>query len=361
MDEKARALLAQLGITGQNVVKLPTGEFTGGGFVGPLVAAHLYRLGIEGPEQQIEGVATAQPMGDWGFAYYFRDRETANAAAKARSLYDASAVHRIELATRQVIASQETIAKLLGQGESRGFGERITGEVQVRTVQSKKYRHEWQLIGFPCLVSAAARLMGYDAEMFDISELRNQDTVYTDELFAKLCGNPDAKKGDEDYYTESVYWKQRASLWKQLGEDDPLKCHTKDQSSKFSTESDALDACLTLALSSWSQPIYGRIRLVSDPRVDAVSGDWRLNLGVVTDLYKSQAEAAEAAGQENGQGESATAGPSLPSGYVALGDGGMEVWKGELERTKAMPPAVAAQQVGADVAEVLAWREHLGL
>ena len=182
MDEKARKLLEQLGITGPAVV-LPTGEFTGGGFVGQLMAAHLYRVNIEGEEQVIDGVVATNNMGEWGYSYYFKDQDKAKAAAKAAQLKykTASAVHRIEMETRSVIAKPETLAKLLGQGESKGFGEVITGEVAVRTVTSKKYRHEWQLIAFPCIVSAAARLFSYDVEPFDISELRGQDAVkFTD-------------------------------------------------------------------------------------------------------------------------------------------------------------------------------------
>lgn len=363
--QSAKDILASLGITGQNVVKLPTGEFTGGGFVGPLMAGHFHSTGIEGELIENSGAATVQGMGDWGNRYYFVDKAVADAFAKDNGAqYDSSATHRIELGTRSVIASQEQIAKLLGEGDTRGFGEVISGEVAVRTLSSKKYRHEWQLVGFPAIVHAAARLFGFEVPDFDISELRNQDTAFTDELFAKLCGNPDAKAGDEDHYTESVYYKQRAAIWAALGEPDPTKCHVTAEGTKWSTESAQLDACFQIALSSWSAPIWGRLRLVADPRVDAVSGNGnRLSLGIVTDLYASESAAREAAGDDDGAGTSAPsapAGPQVPDEYAGL-DNALDIWKGELERTKAMPPAVAAGQVGVDVSHVLVWREHLGL
>ena len=365
MDEKARAILASLGITGENVVQLPTGEFQGGGFVGPLMSAHLYRVNIEGEEQPIAGVVSTESMGTWGFAYYFDNRDIANAAAKERGLYNASAVHRIEMVTRNMICTEEMRAKLLGQGESRGFGEVISGEVQVRTVTSKKYRHEWQLIGFPSLVSAVARVLDYDVEPFDVSELRNQDTVYTDELFAKLFGSPDAKKGDEDYYTESTYWKQRAALWASLGESNAMVCHTKAMGTKYSTESELLDACFTAALSSFSEPIYGRFRLVADPRVDAVFGDEnkRNSLGIITDLYGSEAQAREAANVEGTEVTSTTqaqAGPAVPQDYVDAGfDASM--FADEVKRTSGKAVPLAAKELAVDASVVSEWREHLGL
>jgi len=353
-----------LGITGQAVVQLPTGEFTGGGFVGPLAAAHLHSTGIEGELIENNGAATVQSMGEWGNRYYFFEKEQADAFAREHgATYASSAVHRIELPTRSVIASQEQIAKLLGEGDSRGFGEVVDGEVAVRTLGSKKYRHEWQLIGFPAIVHAAAVLFGFDVPEFDVNELRNQDTAFTDELFAKLCGNPDAKAGEEGHYVGSVYFRQRAALWAALGEPDPTKCHTIAQGTKHSTASEQLDACFQIALSSWTAPIYGRLRLVADPRPDAISGNGnRLSLGIVTDLFISEAAAREAAGSEEGEaGAPAPAAPAVPDEYAALGESALATWKGEIERTKDMPPAVAAGQVGVDVTHVLAWREYLGL
>jgi len=364
MDEKARQLLQTLGITGPQTV-IATGEFTGGGFIGQCVAAHLYRVNIEGPEQPIQGVATTSPMGEWGFAYYFREQEVANAAAKLAQLQYArsSAVWRVEVPTRSVITKAETMAKLLGQGDSRGFGEIITGEVAVRTLTSKKYRHEWQLIAFPCLVSAAARLLGKDVEPFDISELRDQQTVFTDELFARLCGNPDAKKDDEDFYTQSTYWKQRAALWAALGEPDPAKCHTMSMNTKFSTESDDLDVCIQVALTAWTNPIWGRFRLVADPRVDAVSNDRRLNLGVITDLYATEAAAREAAnveGDAEGTATTVQGGPAVPETYVAAGFN-PDMFADEIKRTASKPVPLAAKELDVDSSIVGAWREHLGL
>ena len=97
MDEKARQILASLGITGENVVQLPTGEFQGGGFVGPLMSAHLYRVNVEGEEQPIQGVVSTSSMGTWGFAYYFREHGVANASRCQRQgekAWPRSALHQ---------------------------------------------------------------------------------------------------------------------------------------------------------------------------------------------------------------------------------------------------------------------------
>jgi len=362
--QSAQEILRSLGITGQTVVRLPTGEFTGGGFVGPLSANHLYSVGVEGDKIENSGAATVDKRGEWGW-YYFFDKGVADAFGKDHGAqYASSAVHLIQLVTRKVIASEDTINKLLGNTEeTKGFGEIISGQTSVRTLGSKKYRHEWQLIGFPALVHAAAVLFGFDVPEFDVSELRNQDTTFTDELFAKLCGNPDAKKGEEDYYTNSVYYRQRADLWAALGESDPTKCHVIAEGTKHSTESPQLDACFQIALSNWLEPIYGRLRLVADPRVDALAGSGnRLNLGIVTDLYPNEAKAREAAASEQGDEGSAVSAavPPLPTGYQEL-ENGRDIWEGEVERTKSMAPAVAAAQVGADVSEVIAWREYKAL
>jgi len=142
-----------------------------------------------------------------------------------------------------------------------------------------------------------------------------------------------------------------------------MACHTKEMATKHSTESELLDGCFTAALSSFSAPIYGRFRLVADPRVDAVFGDEnkRNSLGVITDLYNNQAEAREAANVEGTEVTSTVqSGPAVPQDYIDAGFDANSFGE-EIKRTGNKPVPLAAKEMGVDASIVSEWREHLGL
>ena len=363
--------MAAIGLLDAPTIVLPTGG-SGGGFVAPLYAGYYHSVSVEGEQLDIAETAIVTPMGNWGWQYLFVNAEPAEALAKQIEKY-ATAVHAVFCKNADVLNRTEAI-------ETK-FGDVICGTVRQVTTQSKKYRHQYQMIGLPSLVHAAARMFGYEVPEIDFGELSQQDSVLRidrDDLspeqiaeieaqFIKLCGDKDAKNGQPGYYQQSAYWRQRATIWAALGEQDARACHRKEAGDKFSTKSDALDACFQVALANWTQPLWGRMRLMNDPSSDekavfSTSGK-RGSIGVITDLWSSEAEARESAGgsDENTTTlQSAPAGPVVPADYVSAGFDANSFGE-EIKRTSGKAVPLAAKEMGVDASVVAEWREHLGL
>jgi len=146
-----------------------------------------------------------------------------------------------------------------------------------------------------------------------------------------------------------------------LGEENAKACQRKDSGEKFATESDALDACFQVVLANWTTPLWGRMRLMRDPKPDAFSNaGGRVSLGVVTDLWASEAEARANAGGESENATAVQSGPAVPQDYVDA-NFTADTFAEEIKRTAGKAVPLAAKDMGVDASVVSEWREHLGL
>ena len=263
----------------------------------------------------------------------------------------------------------------------------INASVRVRGLGSRKYRHEFQLIALPCAIRAVARCYGGMDLEFDIAPLFERD-VQSDDFFARMCGDPDAKKQDLKEFEKniddqvekgvpvlaaiesaratlpipleySVLWQQRKQLWAELGESDPHR-YTVNQGDK---KTDTVAPHLSMALGivqPWTEPRWARVVLTPDPRVDALDkeGQYRDNLAVIVDLYKDEAEAKAAFESLQSQAPEEPGAPTLPGQWVDLGE---EAFVDALKGLWGQPGAIVATQMGCSQEELLAWGAHLGL
>jgi len=378
MDEKARQILAQIGLLDAPTIVLPTGG-SGGGFVGPLIAGHyhwvLYSDRVEVPE-----AAFILSAGGEYWNYYFLDKDTADAMDKQVSEfgYGSQRKHVVYTEKKNLIGASENVQEK--------FSDVISGDVAVRTLRSAKERHQWHMIAFPSLVHAVAQMMGYDVPDLDFSELTQQDHVLSlkrdnltddqtreiDDLWVKLCGDTNAKLGEQGYFKDSAYWHQRSALWQALDESNDEACHRMvtdpNQRDRYATTSERLNNCFQVALSNWAEPIWGRFRFMRNPAPESVdkrvfsSTGNRVTMAVVTDLWASQTEAQESVG---GDGETsattvAVSGPEVPQEYIAAGFDAA-TFGDEVKRTASKPVPLAAKEMGLDASVVSEWREHLGI
>lgn len=364
--------------------EIPTGgTFSPSGFVSPWSAAVLYKFWseIELDNELLDPAlgAGSKRQTTNGFQYYFVDRELADTASKEVTEYGAQSVWHYETASQDVMnfASEDAREK---------FGASIGYDLRIATLGSKKYRHELHMLALPAAVNAMAKLLGYadgeDYPGFDLSELTDQNTVFSDEFQFKMIGNPDASAGDEDFYTESVLWQRRAKLWAYLGEDNPKAYRSEGSQSKFDTTSDKLSACLQVLEYSWAKPAYARVVPVQDPRYDAVgNNENRLSIPVIWEIFPDKASADEAAkvdvermsggDSDGGKKEVATPGgtpggnPSIPTSWVEM-DLTAEDWLKALGEVKAENPklnrpkaAKIAKDLDATADDVEAWWDRV--
>jgi len=238
-----------------------------------------------------------------------------------------------------------------------------------------KYQHELHMIALPAAVAAVADIYGYPNPGFDLSELLSSDYATTDDNQAKFVG----AEGHD--YRESVLWQRRAALWKALGEENPSVYNQTPvdedgnkvpqlagtKGYKLNTASEMLDTCLKIFFSTWAQPMWVRLALVTDPRVDAISNSGNhLSVPAVVELYEDEAEAREAAGSDDNNDDNndviavTTAAdngsPAVPVVYTGFVDD----WKDAVRALKSKPLPIALNNLdeaefGATKEDVKAW------
>lgn len=323
------------------------GDFPITGFVGQLTITHVYRLWTEIEPTAIEAEPDLyQQMGS-GFVLYYTDSSDAKKAQEEiGSDIDPQRVLYIEMPTDSVLNFRDEAAL-------SKWGASVAGDVRDVTLRSKKYRHGPHLIFLPRLVAAIADVRGWKNAGFDLADIdvARDDFVASDELQLELVGNPD------EGYKDSRYWAQRAALWASLGEDDPNVYRPKgattvragrEQPSEVATTSDRLSTCLRAYVVDWTQPVYARLKLLPDPRVDAVTGAGnRLTIPVIWELFENEA-AAKAACQADLEAMGITAGdaPAPPEGIPAKWAEIPEAWESTIaelrEKGEAATPELAA-------------------
>ena len=304
-------------------------------------------------------------LGSW-FHCYYKDSATALKASQAlNQQFPPSQFWYFEAPLDTVMLPEEVLANF--QGPS------LSMECQVKTLRSGKYRHEFHLIALPAAVAAYAEMSGYINDEFDVSELTDRELVVSDEFAAKMIGGEyfdvDLDVNVTIPYTESILWNRRTQLWAALGESDP-RAYNQIGAARFATTSEQLSECLGIASVNWTNPVWARVAMVQDPRMDAVSGsDNRLTRPALLHIYEDEAEAREDAGQSEG-GTSTTAPstdpkPPLPEQWRGMEDD----WVATLQSFKAtlgpMPLPVARARltqmedleatIAATADEALAW------
>lgn len=331
--------------------QLPTGEgFPPTGFIAGWRARVAYEVGwlrtnlnteyqdlqadlpseLEGHDvDAIMSFTSARESSTGKFSYTFDDYEAAQAACK---FFDAAEPRDFDNRPDRVWLFQANNDDLLGMDDEarEKFGETLTYSVSIRTMRSKKYRHEYHFIVLPAFVAAYAKAMGLNVPEFDLSPLLKpeDEIIFSDETQDALIGGPN--------YRDSHFWQERTKIWEALGEPDATKYHTIEAGTKASTSSDRLDGILQATVRPWVKPVYARLIPVPDPRVGAAytsptTGEKvRPNIPVITEIFPNRetAEAAAVAERERFESgeEKTTAGPADPAapvGEVASTDNGM--------------------------------------
>ncbi len=306
-----------------------------------------------------------------GWRYYYASNEDAKAAGElAGQQYAPQQVWHFEAKKDSVLnfANEEALAK---------FNDVIAYDVDVFSLQSSK-RHAFQLIALPAAVATVAKSLGFETSGFDLSELSDQNTIYSDELQAALLGaaieRSARNKGGKAYtdfdYTNGALWGRRAQLWKELGEEDPTHYTVGQGNKRTDTTSDKLARCLRFVTSPWPAGFYLRVITVSNPKVDAVYGEEnkRLTIPVITELFRAKADAQTAADADKAR--------STKSIAIAHSNGNLQVpeqWTGmETEWSEAIATLKSeigdkplpmqrkivkerASSIGATDTEILAW------
>lgn len=377
------------------------GAFENTGFVGLLMTKRFWNFYNEEDLRlyehdyvQIEGDVT---KGDYyiqettnGYQYYFLERGPAFDASKILEAWNPRRIWRFEVDTGSVknFASDSAL---------EAFGQVISQEVSVTTLDSPKYRHGYHMVALPGMVNAMALYAGFIKEpIFNIRELLSgelSNEEFTEKLQARLTGDPGANMTDFEqmveiytacgndldlahsvalglaevppegtehlagetriHYRFSKFWMRRAELWDALGEPNaeayiPEKMVQTDYGEDYSTDADQLVKCLGAAVRAWKDPIWARFHLVKDPRHDAVSkdGSKRWNLPYVSEIFgggdAGEAKAAKAAKEElESRGQDSTGSSSAPSRSSSDGlsipeawEGYEEDWKAEIKREK---------------------------
>jgi len=331
------------------------GEFQSSGFVGPLMAGMFFSISSQenytqynrgmAAENQVPSPDYFEPMGNWGYRYYYVDKDAAN---KACELIGSTNNEGKKILPQMLWHTEMERDQILNWASSENrlkWAEILSQDCAVKTTASKKYRHEYQMITLPSAVQAAALYLGMlDAPVWNMEELLDRNTVYDDEFFAQHFGDPTAKKDDLEAFNEyvqsiiveqgvpesqairiaresgivkvpyqfSIYWERRDVLWNALGEKNPESCLpivrdangeiSKNQPKK-AVSSLHLDYCIKFATSRWEKPVWARIMYVSDPRVDATfdsnGEERRSNLVVISEIFTDRNAAAEVVGAES--------------------------------------------------------------
>lgn len=336
-------------------VKLPVGGegFANTPLIGRWIAAVMYKFMTETDMNMFTGFGcdASQKKGDW-FHYYYADYEQAKHwNSEAKNKYPPTGVWVVQAVNQDVLNLAD---------ESRDkWGEVIVFDhCEIVTPASKKYRHALHMISLPSAVSAYARSEGWDVPEFDVHELIDPNTEFTDDFQAYMVGDPDAKKDDFNafqvahdlamakfgdqaaevvrrlvlkmptdgfgdipepviieakgvghiHYEWSVLWERRAALWKLLGSDDPLpyrpagtaQAEDKPKNEKYDAPANSqLNEALDVLAYAWSDYAWCKVLGVNDPRVDAtLKTGQQLNIPAIIKFYGSEDEArAEAAAE----------------------------------------------------------------
>lgn len=374
--KRYQEMLAEMGVDVSEEalanVPAPVVSFAAGAFIGKFNTLFGYWfmsteddvLRREGGEE-IPAPDIRSQVNEW-FHYYYRDYDAANAAYEIL-------VGETDFKPSPAWAFYARTADILMQDDRRenfmeAFGEMVVQHVLVKRLQngSEKYpaknRHQFQLVSLPCAVAAQANIFGmpnpgFDVEILTLPEGEDEGQVqYTDELFVSLCGEV------EGGYQESSLWRQRVALWEALGETDGRKSAmmgsvtASGRKHSLATTSDKLSYCLSVAQGRWTKPRWLKLVGMHDPlpeNVSKTSGS-RRTFPAIVEFYADEASARAAFAEENPEEEAAQgSGLAIPENWAGAP---LAQWLEELHKHDDEAPAVAAQALYCNPAEVIAWR-----
>lgn len=348
-------------------VELPSGEGFESGFVGPVMAAMLWKfwspekidLAEWIAEEGHRGFTSRGREGSWFYFFQGENHEEAKTAANSLGAYAPNRVWQFEIPTEEVI----NFGKGMSDPEAT-WGATIGGDCRITTPASAKYRHEFHMIALPAAVNALAQRMNYIPEsMFSLNDLLDNQR-FDDEFQYTMIG------GKDHPYQDSKLWQQRAALWAALGEENTAAYNSIGTGTSYDTTSEKLSQMLTIASKPWIKSTWGRLVLVPDPRVDATYGaeGKRLTIPALTTLYANQEAAQAAVEKERGEDIVAVASSKKAAGLAVPADwtGFEDAWKDELANKKSaldgvLPTgpklAALAKELSASVDEIRTWWE----
>lgn len=358
--------------------ELPVGgDFTPTGLIGPMATARMYKFSSQTNLLDDEYKGKVQkpdyhwPSGDWHF-YYYNKREDAVSAAAVAGNEDYGPQFRwlFQMSVDEIM----NIVDLSKMKEA--WGAMMTLESGISTYRSTKYRHEFHLINLPAAVAAAGKVLGYDVH-YDLSELMNSKTDFTDDFRNEMIGPEDMTM--EDVFKNTILGKRRAALWAALDEPNPMVYNspTKDKAdNKFTTHSEKLIMCLKPAEYRSKKKALVRMVSVPDPRVDAVNrkkqddngNPRRLLIPTIFEFFKTEEE-AKAAAEEDKARQTANANkkaggignePALPAIWADL----KAEWMSEIAEYVGKPLAPVLKSadyanLGCTKEELTAWLQFL--
>jgi hypothetical protein len=385
---------------GQERASLPTGgEFSPSGIIGPWTAGIFWSLYTEVDLGQYNQQVTVEERLNWaksnkrggGTWYYFATaEEAAKAKEPAQNKYGANRIWYFQTERDQILnfADPDALAK---------WGQFPSSDCNLKTPGSKKYGHEFHLISLPKAVHAAAVFYGYEVPDYSLGELLDRNAVFSDDFYADMCGDPDVKGS----WVDSVLGRRRAALWAALGETNPSR-YVIGAIGQYGTEAPQLVDCLQIANNIWTAPMWARVVFVPDPRVDAVFGgeDKRVTLPALFEIFPDEAAAREVAVKEVAEFKARQAGqaaaeptsasapaapapaapaaprppapaapqapspaPPVPAKWAEYGSDFWANWLSQPppEGVAGVDAVEAAKLAEVDVADINAWRKHLGI
>jgi hypothetical protein len=279
------------GFLGDGAVALPTGEGFAPGFIGPVMAAVKWFFwdssNLDDDPEDFGGHYTKRGR-EGSFFYYFDDRALADKAAEhMRKEFKSQQVWRFEIPTLQILN--------MGMDSPEAtWGNSVGGDARIHTLASKR-RHEFHMMSLPAAINAlAVRVGAIPASAFDISDL-NDNPVFDEDYHARMIG------GEGEFpWQQSELWLRRDALWKMLGEEDATAHSPIGTGSKHDTKSEVLSKLLGIVARPWKAPVWGRLLLVKNPDVKAISSSGsRFSVPALVDIYANE-KAAQTAAEEGG-------------------------------------------------------------
>lgn len=341
-------------------VETPTGgEFTPSGIISSWHGLMVYTFSSQTPlDKEFADKANAYNLRSGWHWYYFKDEALAREAVETADT---------QFKTANLIWHFETEKKNVlnfGPEAQAAFGDSISYSVQVKSLGSTKYRHEYHMISLPTAVDAYARNLGFDTPGFDLSELIGDNPlVGTDPFHFEMIGNPDVRdESDPQHYTNSVLWKRRAALWEALGETNAKAFRMIGDGTKFDTTSEKLSQALAIANRVWRSSVWLKLVNITDPRVGA-----QLSIPAIFDIYENKEEAQAAVQTDRAETgniqrvpaqASATSTPPVPEAWKEAVADWMIYFADFRKENPSLNPVVigkATSQLGVTEEEIRTW------
>ena len=345
-------------------------DFGAGDFIAQFTISIMYRFFTQKDYGHIADVtppAFRVEKGDWYIHYHHDYNEALDAytVIEPEALNDRGG-HKTPNTVLTFYAPTSTVLNTPDSAKfQEGFGQQLTMDVPVVSLRSGgKYkqsnRHAYHFLALPGLINAFARITGKDTT-FDIDELvqPGAEVLFTPEWFDLSFGSVN---GD---YHGTVYAMKRAKLWADLGESDFTTCAVigsktaKGKPDSHATTSEDLSNLLRIVQGE-PRVFWARVTNIPDPCLDNMKDGKRYNIPVMTEVFASEAHAAQVAAAEMAErGVEVDDAPPLPENWN-VGDpkSARAQWVKALKEF-AGPPSKIQEVLYANPGEVALWRAYV--